>query len=131
MPLLIADIRLDERVGDPRLHSVQGTFKVSGLDVLGFDVLLQGREGGLSAYCCYLGQETDTEIQLSASERHTEAREAATVSQAADRLLWQTGEGTRSSHFISLRYNNTHKLNIISASTEICAHEPREAGNPR
>ena len=54
---------------------------MSGLDVLGFDVLLQGREGGLFAYCCYLGQETDTEIQLSASERHTEAREAATVSQ--------------------------------------------------
>lgn len=38
--LLIADIRLDERVGDPGLHSVQGTFKVSGLDVLSFDVLL-------------------------------------------------------------------------------------------
>lgn len=38
--LLIADIRLDERVGDPGLHDVQGTFKVSGLDVLGFDVLL-------------------------------------------------------------------------------------------
>lgn len=38
--LLIADIRLDERVGDPGLHSVQGSFKVSGLDVLSFDVLL-------------------------------------------------------------------------------------------
>lgn len=38
--LLIADIRLDERVRDPGLHSVQGTFKVSGLDLLGFDVLL-------------------------------------------------------------------------------------------
>lgn len=63
--LLIADIRLDERVGDPRLHRVQGTFKVSGLDVCSFDVLLQGQEGGLSAYCCYLGQETDTDIQLS------------------------------------------------------------------
>lgn len=63
--LLIADIRLDERVGDPGLHSVQGTFKVSGLDVLSFDVLLQGQEGSLSAYCCYLGQETDTDIQLS------------------------------------------------------------------
>lgn len=38
--LLIADIGLDERVRDPGLHSVQGTFKVSGLDVLSFDVLL-------------------------------------------------------------------------------------------
>ena len=63
--LLVADIRLDERVGDSGLHSVQGALKVSGLDVLSFDVLLQGQEGGLSAYCCYLGQETDTDIQLS------------------------------------------------------------------
>lgn len=38
--LLIADIRLDERVRDSGLHSVQGAFKVSGLDVLRFDVLL-------------------------------------------------------------------------------------------
>ncbi len=68
--LLIADIRLDERVGDPRLHSIQGTFKVPGLDVLSFDVLLQGQEGSLSAYCCYLGQETDTDIQLSGRELH-------------------------------------------------------------
>lgn len=65
MLLLIADIRLDEGVGDPGLHDVQGAFKVSGLDVLGFDVLLQGQEGSLSAYCCYLGQETDTDIRQS------------------------------------------------------------------
>lgn len=66
--LLISDIRLDEGVGDPGLHSVQGASKVSGLDVLGFDVLLQGQEGSLSAYCCYLGQEADTDIQQ--SEQH-------------------------------------------------------------
>ena len=41
--LLIADVGLDERVGDPGLHSVQGTFEVSGLDELSFDVLLQGQ----------------------------------------------------------------------------------------
>lgn len=65
MLLLIADIRLEERVGDPGLHSVQGTFKVSVLDMQSFDVLLQGQEGSLSAYCRYLGQETDTEVGLS------------------------------------------------------------------
>lgn len=70
LPLLVADVRLDERVGDPGLHSVQGTFKVSGLDALGFDVLLQGQEGGLSAYCRYLGRETETEaVQPSGAER--------------------------------------------------------------
>lgn len=58
--LLIADIRLDDRVRDSGLHSVQGTFKVSGFDVPSFDVLLQGQEGSLSTYCSYLGQETDT-----------------------------------------------------------------------
>lgn len=72
--LLIADIRLDERVRDSGLHSVEGTFKVSGLDELSFDVLLQGQEGSLSAYCCYLGQETDTDIQLSTTVGHVSGR---------------------------------------------------------
>lgn len=67
--LLIADVRLDEGVGDPGLHGAQGSFKVSGQDALGFDVVLEGQEGGLSAYCGYLRQETDTDIQLSGAER--------------------------------------------------------------
>lgn len=80
MLLLIADIRLDERVRDPGLHSVQGTFKVSGLNVLSFDVLLQGQEGSLSAYCCYLGQETDRYSAVRRSVQpldNTESRERA------------------------------------------------------
>lgn len=80
VPLLIADIRLDERVGDPGLHRVQGAFKVSGLDVLSFDVLLQGQEGGLSAYCRYLGQETDTDIQLSGGAAEPVHSQSAAVS---------------------------------------------------
>lgn len=53
-PLLIAEVRLDEGVGDPGPHGAQGSFKVSGLDPLGFDVVLEGQEGGLPAYCGYL-----------------------------------------------------------------------------
>lgn len=68
-PLLIAEVRLDEGVGDPGPHGAQGSFKVSGLDPLGFDVVLEGQEGGLPAYCGYLRQETDTDIQLSGAER--------------------------------------------------------------
>lgn len=82
--LLIADVGLDEGVGDPGLHSVQGTFKVSGLDVLGFDVLLQGQEGSLSAYCSYLGQETDRDIQLSGG-RTLRPTSTSHVSTEADR----------------------------------------------
>lgn len=72
--LLIADIRLDDRVRDSGLHSVQGTFKVSGFDVPSFDVLLQGQEGSLSTYCSYLGQETDTvrkQTQLQSAVRQS------------------------------------------------------------
>lgn len=57
---LIADVRLDERVGDARLHGVQGAFKVSRLHPLGFDVVLQSQQGGLPAHRRYLRQETDT-----------------------------------------------------------------------
>lgn len=60
--LLIADVRLDEGVGDPGPHGAQGPFKVSGLDALSFDVLLEGQQGGLPAYCGYLRQETDADI---------------------------------------------------------------------
>lgn len=69
MLLLIVDVRLDEGVGDPGPHGAQGSFKVSGLDALGFDVVLQRQEGGLPAYCRYLRQETDTDIRLSGAER--------------------------------------------------------------
>lgn len=57
---LIADVRLDERVGDTGLHGVQGAVKVSRLHALGFDVVLQGQQGGLPAHRRYLRQETDT-----------------------------------------------------------------------
>lgn len=79
MLLLIADVGLDERVGDAGLHGVQGAFKVSGLDVLSFDVLLQGQEGSLSAYCRYLGQETDTDIQLSGGAATESCQRGPTV----------------------------------------------------
>lgn len=69
MLLLIADVGLDEGVGDPGPHGAQGSFKVSGLDALGFDVVLQRQEGGLPAHRGYLRQETDTDIQLSGAER--------------------------------------------------------------
>lgn len=73
---LVADIRLDERVGDAGLHGVQGALKVSRLDLLGFDVVLQGQEGGLAAHRRYLGQETDTEVQPSV-RRTPRRRESA------------------------------------------------------
>lgn len=60
---LIAEVRLDEGVGDPGLHGAQGSLKVPGLDAASSDVVLEGQEGGLPAYCGYLRQETDTVIQ--------------------------------------------------------------------
>lgn len=57
---LIADVRLDERVGDAGRHGVQGALKVCRLHALGFDVVLQGQQGGLPAHRRYLRQETDT-----------------------------------------------------------------------
>lgn len=72
-PPLIAEVRLDEGVGDPGLHGAQGSFKVFGLDAASFDVVLEGQEGGLPAYCGYLRQETDTDIQLSGAERRPAA----------------------------------------------------------
>lgn len=66
--LLIANVGADQRVGDPGPHSAQGSFKVSRLDALGFDVVLQRQEGCLPAYCRYLPQETDTDIQPSGAE---------------------------------------------------------------
>lgn len=59
MLLLVADVGLDEGVGDPGPHGAQGSFKVSGLDALGFDVVLQRQEGGLPAHRGYLRQETE------------------------------------------------------------------------
>lgn len=59
MLLLIAEVGLEEGVGDPGPHGAQGSFKVSGLDALGLDVVLQRQHGGLPAYCRYLRQETD------------------------------------------------------------------------
>lgn len=58
MLLLIADVGLDKGVGDPGPHGGQGSFKVSGLDALGFDVVLQRQEGSLPADCRYLRQKT-------------------------------------------------------------------------
>lgn len=68
-PLLIADVRLDEGVGDPGPHGAQGSVEVSRLHAHGFDVVLQGQEGGLPAQRRYLRRETDADIQLSGAER--------------------------------------------------------------
>lgn len=69
LPRLVAEVRLDEGVGDPGLHGAQGSLKVSGLDAASFDVVLEGQEGGFPAYCGYLRQETDTDNQPSGAER--------------------------------------------------------------
>lgn len=89
-PLLIADVRLDEGVGDPGLHGAQGSFKVSGLDALGFDVVPEGQEGGLPAYCGYLRQETDrhSAVRSAASARWPPAARLAAFVLTAKRLVY-------------------------------------------